>query len=506
MVSLAFSVDGKRLACGDSGGGIHIFDITGQHAPHAWQAHEQRIEAITFSSDGKMLVSAGNDQQVKVWEVDTWRLLRAVHGENRELAIRCLAVSPDSNTLCYGGKDRRLIAVDLASGRQRFSHSAQRLEVRAIAFSPNGRWIVSAGRDTSIRIWDAGTGQLTFVVPAHMLGVWGLAFSPDGRTLASVGTAGRLKLWDFERIVQPKIAVDNLPGGALLEVGFSADGRCLATRSSTGAVTLWDVPPSGTPRNRADLGRASALAQSADGGTIAILSDGKIRIWQSAQQKIVNEFDTNDRDAQPVGAAAISLSTDGRLVAVGNSENAISTIRVWDTATGIEQLFLSDAEPATKSLSFSADGRLLIATAGPETPPQAWNLASGERLSLSSELRQSASYVTFAPNAPLLATVSREGVIQVWEFDRTSCRLLWRHHLGGAQYVAFCSDKVTVAAGGPEGIVKLWNQRSGRELLTLHSGLTSLHAIAFSQDGMSLVAAGESPPGQGAFRIWHAQR
>lgn len=498
VVSLAFSVDGKWLAVGDSQGGIYLFDMNSDREPRKWQAHDRRVEVTSFSADGKLFVSAGHDQQIKVWEVGSWKLLQVIEEEDRENTIRALAISLDSRVLCYGGKDNRVRVIDLASGQQRFICDGHRLDVRTVAFSPNGQQIVSAGVDSAIRMWDAVTGKLQSVIAAHTAGDWGLAFSPDGQTLCSVGSDGMLKMWECAACAQQGPTSNDLPEGALHDVVFLDEGRRLITRSDAGLLTLWGVSSAEPLRIQDNLGKATALARSTLANSVAsILPGEKVRIWQPVDQRTISEFEI-------AGAGqAFALSSDGELLAVAGAAPHTDTIYVWDTGTGTMRLALSDVEPGTRSISLSSDGQFLIATAGWEPPPQIWDLNLRDPQPRRLEFSQNTRHVSFASYGSLLATTRLDGTVQILEVDSSDSRLLWQHPFDGAQCTVFSPDGITVAAANSVGIVKLWDRRTGRELLTLDSGLAFLHAIVFSLDGMSLAAVGENPKGRGAFRVWH---
>jgi len=495
---LAFSPDGTWLACGDERGRLHFSDVTGQGKARTLQAHGRRLEALAFSADGKTLATGGHDRLIKLWEVETGNLLRTI--ADKENAIRCIAMSPGGETLCWGGKGRTLEVIGVATGRRHFACHGHPEEVRTVAFSPDGRTIVSASRDMTIRIWDAQTGRGRAVIPAHPKSVWGIAISPDGRTLASVGEGGQLKLWDLRAILQRDAIVVDPRGGALSSVGFSPDDTRLVAHSRATAVTLWDVLSVESQPSRADTGKHLSVALSASGETMACsFPGGKIRVWDLARHRLVNEFDTVPGDIR-----SLAISADGRYVATANPDPTPGEIRIWDVSTGRCHLSLPGATPMTASLSLSADGRLLAAASGSDTPGQVWDLTSGELLDMGPQFGRFLDGVVFSPYGALLATMHSDGWVKLWRLDPPSCRLLWRQQLEGVQCVAFCPDQITVAAGGTEGVLRLWDRRSGRALLTLNSGLGSVYSLAFSHDGLALAAAGQDNHGKAALRLWQA--
>ena len=68
----AFSPDGRRLATGEEGGTVQLWDsATGQplfaHPPH----HASKVFQVVFSADGTLLASGGDDNTARIWDAAT---------------------------------------------------------------------------------------------------------------------------------------------------------------------------------------------------------------------------------------------------------------------------------------------------------------------------------------------------------------------------------------------------------------------------------------------------
>jgi len=70
---------------------------------------------------------------------------------------------------------------------------------------------------------------------------------------------------------------------------------------------------------------------------------------------------------------------------------------------------------------------------------------------------------------------------------------------------AISPDGLTLAIGCHDETLKLWNVATGRELMTLADDLNGLESVAFSPDGMALVAGGRTREELGELRIWRAE-
>ena len=59
-------------------------------------AHESAINAISASSDGTLLISAGDDRSIKMWKIDSFVCVKSVLLDH---AVSCLTVSLDGTAL-----------------------------------------------------------------------------------------------------------------------------------------------------------------------------------------------------------------------------------------------------------------------------------------------------------------------------------------------------------------------------------------------------------------------
>jgi WD40 repeat protein len=114
---------------------------------------------VAFSSDGRRLATGGEENMVKIWDVET--------GQELQPPLR-----------------------------------GHRGEVYTLAFSPDddGRWIASAGEDSTVKIWNSHTGKVRHTFRGHLGLVCSVAFSPDGRLLVSGSRDKTVKVWDMTQL------------------------------------------------------------------------------------------------------------------------------------------------------------------------------------------------------------------------------------------------------------------------------------------------------------------
>jgi WD40 repeat protein len=144
---------------------------------------------------------------VKLW--DATRLgekqvaRRTIRARAAQVALR-LAFSPDGRRLVAGGEENTVKIWDVQSSEELKSLRGHTGDVWAAAFSPDpgGRWVASAGEDGTVKVWDSHSGKLVRSFRGHTGLVSTIAFGPDVRWLLSGSRDKTVKVWDLTSLDQ----------------------------------------------------------------------------------------------------------------------------------------------------------------------------------------------------------------------------------------------------------------------------------------------------------------
>jgi serine/threonine protein kinase/WD40 repeat protein/Flp pilus assembly protein TadD len=366
MIAACFSGDGRFLVY-FTNASLKLWNVS-QHQElaalgHPWSGglHEETFLA-TFSADGNTFATAlGVSRSVRIWKRtgSGERLALAGH----DLAVPCLAFSPDGKILASGSKDRLVKLWDTATGRLLRALPPFEFPIESIAFSPDGALLATGQYESTtepVKVWDLATMQ-AFAPPDDALGGWAasVAFSPDGKSLAACGEG--LTIWSIvegEKGVGARLSFErviHLPGERSLCVCISPDSKLLAWADHEFWLCLWDLA------NRREI---RFLGPPLEYGwrNVAFSPDGD-HVTFCTGEKMIETWDT--RRAGRVwtlghGIGLVTASPNGRWLAARTEP---STVTLWNSQTR-SRVFTLPPESQLWSFALSPDGERLAVGLG----------------------------------------------------------------------------------------------------------------------------------------------
>jgi WD40 repeat protein len=161
---------------------------------HAIEGLEGSPIEMKFSPDGRLLVAACEDRQIRAWDVATGELrVLGPEGTSEQLAI-----SADGRTWATRSDGDRIILWDAAEGQPRITATSS--DVGHMTFSPDSGILVTAEYHEGIVLRDVETGAVRTRMAEQQEYYGPFAFSPDGSVLAAACHDTTVLLWDFSTI------------------------------------------------------------------------------------------------------------------------------------------------------------------------------------------------------------------------------------------------------------------------------------------------------------------
>jgi len=301
-----------------------------------------------------------------------------------------MSFSRDGKTLVSAGGDGNIRFWDAATGEVRQTLTGHTNAIYKAVFSPNEKLLASSSRDATARIWDVATGRELYKLSGYKCAVKSVVFSPDGETLASTGNDGILKLWNVKTGKELKSLVHtdspDVDNG-IYSVVFSRDGKKIYAGNGDGTISEWDVATGKETRSwKAHGDGVFALAFSPDYRVLASSGyfDYTVKLWDTAAWREIRTLANKKTEGLQEKVQAIAFSPNGKLIAASEvgfdpklKQYAYNRTNVWNIEDGEKLFTVGGHKFDIDAVLFTPDNRFVVSGSADGTI-RFWDVKTGQ--------------------------------------------------------------------------------------------------------------------------------
>jgi WD40 repeat protein len=434
------------------------------------RCYRQYVTPLAFSPDGKSVACVdSNGHAVLRSVIDggvTWQR------ESTEAAV-ALCFEPGGKSIFIGYSDGRIAQLSVVDDQA--AREIARFERRpaGLYWEPRQGVLVATSEDFTIRAIDPASGEvLSTVVVDHR--AYGIALTSDGRNFAHADEEGVLHLRGLADGVELKTFAPDKDATVWPPVWAGDDRALVRERRQTGmSLQLWDlITFEATDRVATPL--LTSLAASADGRR-AVSGDisGHICFWSL-------EGGIQELRAPTTSVVYAEWFPDGRTLIVGEEGGRVS---IWDAATLTEKEGFATGDLGMEGMQFSPRGDTFV-TVDSAWKPWLWNLESRERVSLGEEA--DAYSIQYSPDGAQVYLAVDKEIVSFGTADGSRVGTVlstWR-----VASFRVNPDATRVAAGSDA--VQMFELPADMERgETILGDVGDVHVLRFSPDGSLLAIA-----------------
>ena len=381
--------------------------------------HGSRVSSVQFTPDGERLFSAMRDGRVIEWEIGSGEIVAEAKMKKDE-EIRSFILSPDGCFLALGCSDGSIQLWESDSLITSMEFHEQSCAINSLAFSPDGQRLASASMDKTICIWDVKARRL-FRSPIRETAS-SLVFGLDGSKLFFARFDLNLLSSDLQDngiygldVESGEILENPLLGhrSGVTQIATDAKRRLLAS-VGTFSTFLWDLAECKMlmPKLEGHKDFVWALAVSSDGKLVATgSSDQTVIVWGSNTRKAIGE----PLRGHTASVQALAFDPRGSLLASGSED---SNVLVWDLRKSTQLRVPFAIHPEVNRAIFSPDGTRVI-TCGNDRDNSIviWDAKTGAQITRLLGHENSVNSVSIHRNGERLVSGSSDNTVRVWSFE-----------------------------------------------------------------------------------------
>ncbi len=480
VYAVAVTGDGKYAVSGSWDTTLKVWDLATGKEIHTLTGHSSWVNAVAVTGDSKYAVSSSRDKTLKVWELATGKQIRTLTGHSSW--VNAVAVTGDGKYAISGSGDKILKVWELATGKQIRTLTGHSDWVNAVAVTGDDKYAVSGSGDKTLKVWELATGKEIHTLTGHSYTVNAVAVTRDGKYAVSGSTHKTLKVWELA--TGKKIRTLTGHSNWVNAVAVTGDGKYAVSGSTDKTLKVWDLATGKEIRTlRGYSGLVNAVAVTGDGEYAVSASTHKtLKVWELATGKKIRTLTGHSNSVN-----AVAVTRDGKY-AVSASDD--KTLKVWELATGKEICTLTGHSNSVNAVAVTRDGKYAVSASDDKTL-KVWDLATGKEIRTLRGYSGLVNAVAVTGDGKYAVSASDDKTLKVWELatGKQIRTFTFRGHSSWVNAVAVTGDGKYAVSVSNNKTLKVWELATGKEICTLTGHSDSVYAVAVTGDGKYAVSA-----------------
>ncbi|ORY81873.1 WD domain-containing protein [Protomyces lactucae-debilis] len=543
--------DQDIFAVGYSDGSIRLWTMASGQLIVTLNGHRSAITSLAFDLDGMRLASGSRDTNIVLWDVIAEVGITRLKGHRDQITALLFLEVDGASHLLSTSKDAFLKLWDLTTSHAVETHTAHRGETWALAQSPDGSTLATAGQDGELKLWSinakaqpannekvfACLGSLPRQSKARPVT---LAYHASGSYLAIQGADKAVEIFrirpadELEKLLKrrrKRLAAKDKAEQETAEIKFDDKHVSYVTLRSShkirsicwspspnltllcalhnNSLEVYTIPPAESLSSKHEVpeyikahalelpghqAEVRTLTLSSANDILATGSDGLLKLWNINSGACIRTIECGY-------CLALTFILQDRYIVAATKEGKL---QLFDIASSTLVETLDAHEGAVWSLQVHPDGRTLV-TGSADKTVKFWRFETTQvdvvgttrqtqRLTLKHaktlKLTDDVLSVRFSPDAKLLAVALLDATVKVFFADTLKFFLsLYGHKLPVLNMDVSSDSKMLVTCSADKN-VKLWGLDFGDCHKSIFAHNDAILQVAFEQEGHNFFTSG----------------
>ncbi|XVF11635.1 hypothetical protein REPUB_Repub08aG0044300 [Reevesia pubescens] len=239
VLDLAITHDNRFIIAASSSNNLFVWDVNSGRVRHTLTGHTDKVCAVDVSKvSSRHVVSAAYDRTIKVWDLHKGYCTNTIIFHSN---CNALCFSTDGLTICSGHVDGNLRLWDIQTGKLLSEVAAHSLAITSISLPRSRNVVLTSGRDNVHNLFDIRSLEVcgTFRATGNRVASnWSRScISPDDNYIAAGSADGSIYIWSISKAdIVSTLKEHTAP---VLCCTWSGLGKPLASADKNGIVCTW---------------------------------------------------------------------------------------------------------------------------------------------------------------------------------------------------------------------------------------------------------------------------
>lgn len=513
---LEFSSNGLLIASGGTDASVRIWNFQQKTCVAALKGCRGVLSALKFNPESKTknVFAVGDDNIIRGWNYETRQLAFTLDGHLSK--VTSLSFSEDGKFLVSSGRDKVLILWDLMSGKQvRVVPTYETIE--SVVVLPNNTklpskckfddgkvYAASAGEHGIVKLWEMNSANVVYEQENSLiskanedegLAITHMLYNKKVSQVALVSVDHNIIMHNISTFFCTKQFIGF--SAEILDIAFVGKKcRYLAVATNSSDIKVYDTVDMNCQIVKGHTDIVLSLA-SLRNYLLSSSKDNTVRMWELDPSNFtIRCVGIGTKHTKTVGSVAFGKISHTTFASVSQD----SCLKLWsvpktfsaDTVINLNCIATEIAHKEDINCVTISPNDKMIATTSQDKTAKLWSANNNNLLVLGvlRGHRRGVWSARFSPVDQILMTTSGDCTIKLWSLSDVSCLKSFEGHDSSVMKAEFLCQGTQILSAGSDGLIKLWNIKVSECVATLDKHDGRIWALAVSHDETNFYSGG----------------